>query len=74
MGDCRIPILRFIFPLYSWQHDHKSVTTTTEGTPAGMDGYFYHELVQTVDIIRGYVCEILGIIKALMHDHHNNLE
>ena len=49
-------------------------TTIAEGTPSGMDGYFYHVLVQTVDIIRGYVCEILGITKEQMHENHNNLE
>ena len=45
-----------------------------EGAPAGTGGSFYHVLVQTVDMIRGYVCEMIGVTSADMHYNHNNLE
>ena len=43
-------------------------------SPAGTGGSFYHVLVQTVDMIRGYVCEMIGVTSADMHYNHNNLE
>ncbi len=45
-----------------------------EGSPAVSGGSFYHVMVQTVDLIRAYVCEMLGLTDADIHYNHNNLE
>ena len=45
-----------------------------QDAPAGTGGSFYHVMVQTVDMVRGYVCEMIGVTSADMHYNHNNLE
>ena len=45
-----------------------------EGTPELGGGSFYHVMVQVVDIIRMYICELRGLTMADISYNHNNLE
>jgi 6-phospho-3-hexuloisomerase len=42
--------------------------------PAASGGSFYHVMVMTVDILRVYMAEALGVTNQDIHNNHNNLE
>ena len=45
-----------------------------QDAPAGTGGSFYHVMVQTVDILRMYICDVRGLdLKDIVYNH-NNLE
>ena len=45
-----------------------------EGAPELSGGSFYHVMVQTVDLIRTYICELRGLTFKDIAYNHNNLE
>lgn len=45
-----------------------------EDVPTMSGGSFYHVMVMTVDILRVYMAEKLGVTNADVHYNHNNLE
>ena len=45
-----------------------------ESADALVGGSFYHVMVQTVDILRMYICDVRGLdLKDIVYNH-NNLE
>lgn len=42
--------------------------------PAASGGSFYHVMVQLVDLVRVYLCDVMGVTNADIVKNHNNLE